>query len=168
MSALSQGVVTLVQHNASYCWLSLAAENRQGSRRLRLWRYGLCRSRAHQTGSRSECAHCWLRPRSWAHNLRERCIRPKGQTATLCAEWRFLVCLAPVSRCEVVCGGGEVEQNEEESGTSIKGRWNMTRQNDFWRMCRCSHNTSSASLEPRAHVCRWKMSCTVRDTTRTD
>ena len=35
------GVVTLVQHNAGYCWLPLAAENRQSSRRLRLWRYGL-------------------------------------------------------------------------------------------------------------------------------
>ena len=47
-------------------------------------------------------------------------------------------------------------------------RWNMTRENDFWRMCKGSHNTFLANLEPCAHVCRWKMSCKVRDTTRTD
>ena len=44
----------------------------------------------------------------------------------------------------------------------------MTKQNDFWRMCKRSYNTSSASFEASAQVCRWKMSCTVRDTTRTD
>ena len=32
------------------------------------------------------------------------------------------VCRVPISECEVVGGGGGVEQNKEKSGTSIKGR----------------------------------------------
>ena len=38
----------------------------------------------------SECVRCWLRWKTWAHNLSEVIVQPVGQSITLLAEWRWM------------------------------------------------------------------------------
>ena len=52
--------------------------------------WGSCRESLFSKESSPECARCWLRWETWAHNLWEETVRPSGQRATLRAEGQWL------------------------------------------------------------------------------
>ena len=85
----AMGLAHLLVFAAGYRWLPLAAKNRVSFRRPQRWLKSLCSMLRLflLENSRSECANCWRRRKSWAHNLWAECIQPDGLTASLHAEW---------------------------------------------------------------------------------